>query len=76
MRNHSCSPKVLTPWNIAGEIAFDVKTLSCTFKPNYKPMKTRMIIFVLIAVFFTSCVRALTPDQAANGSYKKCHPMR
>ena len=41
-----------------------------------KPMKTRIICFVLLIVLFASCVRALTPDQAANGSYKKCHPMR
>jgi len=39
-------------------------------------MKARIIFYVLIVVLLTSCVRALTPDQAANGSFKKCHPMR
>gem|GEM_PF-2022011 len=39
-------------------------------------MKTKIILYVLIVVLFTSCARALTPDQAANGSYKRCHPMR
>jgi hypothetical protein len=39
-------------------------------------MKTRFIIYVLLLILFTSCARALTPDEAARGGYKKCHPMK
>ena len=41
-----------------------------------RPMKTRIILYVLIVVLFTSCARALTPEQAANGSFKKCRAMK
>ena len=62
--------------NIAGGFAFEVLTLASTFKFKLKPMKTRIIFFVLAVILLSSCMRALTPDQAANGSYKHCHPMR
>ena len=61
---------------MAGGIAFAVEAWIVTFKDKLKPMKTRIILCVLIFVLFTSCMRALTPDQAANGSYKHCHPMK
>jgi hypothetical protein len=62
--------------NIAGGFAFEVLTLASTFKFKLKPMKTRIVLFILMVMMLSSCLRALTPDQAANGSYKKCHPMR
>jgi len=39
-------------------------------------MKARLILYLLIVLLFTSCARGLTPDQAANGSFKKCRAMR
>ena len=41
-----------------------------------RPMKTRIILYVLIVVLFTSCARALTPDEAASRSFKKCRAMK
>jgi len=38
-------------------------------------MKT-LLIFVIIAIAFTSCSRALTPGEAANHHYRKCRDIR
>jgi len=39
-------------------------------------MKTKIILYVLMIILFASCARALTPNEAANNHYRKCHPMR
>jgi len=39
------------------------------------PMITRLLTICLIISFFISC-KALTPAQAANGSFKKCRTVR
>jgi len=38
-------------------------------------MKT-IIAILIVVIAFSSCARALTPDQAANHHYKKCRDIR
>jgi hypothetical protein len=45
------------------------------FTKTTKPMKT-LIVCLLVMAAFSSCSRALTPDQAANNHYKKCRDIR
>jgi hypothetical protein len=33
-------------------------------------------LFLLITLAGTSCMRAVSPGEAASGRYKKCHPIR
>lgn len=39
-------------------------------------MITRFFIFLCVVVLLSSCARAITPGEAATGSYKKCRPIR
>lgn len=57
---------------------------SIRFMGNTSPMpmtKTQLMLFrallaITIAVIMLSCARGVTPDMAANRSYKKCRPVR
>jgi hypothetical protein len=39
-------------------------------------MKRQLMVFILLVVLLSSCARALTPDQAARGSFKRCRAVR
>ena len=39
-------------------------------------MKARILFYILILVLFSACARAVTPNEAANRSYKKCRGMK
>lgn len=35
-----------------------------------------LVLFLVLAILFSSCSRALTPGEAANHHYKKCRDIR
>lgn len=39
-------------------------------------MITRIFVFLCVIVVLSSCARAITPGEAATGSYKKCRAVR
>ncbi len=60
---------------MAGGNAFDNQAAEVTFIPKSQPMKARFLFYMLLLVLFASCARAVTPNEAANRSFKKCKPM-
>lgn len=40
------------------------------------PMKAKITGYVFLITLLMSCARAVTPNEAANRTFKKCHPMK
>jgi len=39
-------------------------------------MKAKITGYVFLITLLMSCARAVTPNEAANRTFKKCHPMK
>lgn len=40
------------------------------------PMKSQLLVFILLTILFVSCARGVSPAEAASGRYKKCRAVR
>ncbi len=51
-------------------------TLAPSLTRKQNPMLNRIVLFCFLIVMLASCARAVTPSQAAHGSFKKCRSLR